>query len=195
MRITKELYEKLFRFSVKKFAGNIDLFNAISIFEPEDLLHSYLVSPRHERAENEYQEYENFKQFISRCVRDGERRLNAGKIINDSDNFVIDNFGDNYKEDDVLDGYVYRNSMLSDRVHISLYDYSYSDGRGNIDYDMMLEDIQKVMGRKDRLHCVKNRKSNRAYFVGNVNAIPLEMLYNNELYNPKERNLKDDGMG
>lgn len=195
MDVNKELYEKLLRFAIKKYSGNIDVLSAISIFEPEDLLHSYLVSNRHYRAEDEFQEYENFKQFIGRCVRNGDRRLNAGRIVTNSDNFVLDNFGENYKDDDLLTGYMFRNSMLSDRVHISLYDYSYSDGHGNIDYNMMLEDMQKVMCKKDRLHCVKNPENNRSYFVGNINAIPLEMLFNSDFYNSKERNLKDDGMG
>lgn len=195
MEVNKELYEKLSRFAIRQFAGNINLLNSISIFDHEDLLHSYLESPRHERASTEFEEYENFKQFVQRCVRDGDRRLNAGRIINDSDNFVVDNFGENYKDTDVLDGYIYRNSMLKDRVHISLYDYSYRDESGKIDYDMMLEDMQKTMSMKDRLHCVTNKRNGKSYWVGNVNAIPLEMLYGGDFYNYKERNIKDDGMG
>lgn len=194
MGITEKSYKKLTKYARDKFSGNDSLYATVAIFDSGDLLHSYFASRKFVDSDDIEELIANFKDFISETIRNAKRRRDAGRIIRHSDNMVLGNFGENYKQDDLIDGYIYRNSPLYQRVNTKLYDYSYSEN-GKIDYDLMLEDMQKTMGECDRAYHVYNKNTESGYWVGNPLAIPLESLYNGQFYSASKEELRQDGMG
>lgn len=195
MGITETSYKKLMKFSRDKFSGNESIYSAVSIFDSGDLLHSYFASRKFVDSDDIEELIVNFKDFISEAIRNGKRRMDAGKIINEADNFAVDNFGENYKDSDIIDGYIYRNSALYQRASTDLCDFSYRDERGNIDYDYMVEDMQKVMGEADRMYIAYNKNKKRQYYVGNPMAIPIESMYAVGHFKGSKEGLVSDGMG
>jgi hypothetical protein len=189
-----DTYEVLYGYAKKLYKGNKTLFSYVNIFEPADLLHEFIVSSKYDSELPLSLMIGDLKQYCYRVARNAKRRKEAGTVITYSNNKYLDNFGENYRDDDIIDSYIYSKSALSEEVQISLYDYQYKDIRGNINYDLMLEDIQKVMGMRDRLYRAKNTCNNREYWVGNVWALPLEQYFKGRFYKKAEVE-EDDGVG
>ena len=176
--MTQNQYEVLVKRSRSEFKKLARLTSYSDVSEPLDLVSGFYVSGRYEDGMATSLMLFRFGQYCARVYRDAVRRRDAGKIVNNSQNYVVDNFDGNYRDDDLIDAYVHRKSLGERGLTANLSDAPYRGASGKIDYDAMLEDMQKTMCENDRLFLVQNHRNGRQYTCGDVMAIPLEMLYN-----------------
>lgn len=176
--MTKNQYEVLLKRAKSEFKKIAKLSSYCDAADPEDLISGFYLSPRYEEGAQTSLMIHRFGLYCSRVARDAIRRRDAGRIVNNSQNYVIDNFDGNYRDDDLIDAYVHRKSLADRGIESNLSDAPYRGFSGKIDYDAMLEDMQKTMCEHDRLFVVRNYRTGRQYTCGNIMAIPIEMLYN-----------------
>ena len=175
--MTEKLYSDLIRLAKKRLRRAGVALRYISITDPEDIVHGFFLSSWYDETMDLKLIPHRLSVYCARLVRDGQRRRDAGKVITNSQNFAIINQEGNYRDDDLIDGYIYRHSAQRRRVNPALSDGDYRGASGKIDYDVMLEDMHKEMCKDDRLFCVRNHRTRRTYQCGNPRAIPIELLY------------------
>jgi len=179
--LTIALYRSLLQRAAYRYGGNVKLLEYVNLFSTEDVVQEFVSNTTYYHPEDDNAlVVMAFDQFMSKRVRDSKRRrAAAGQIVN-SQNKVISNFGGTYRDDDLIEGYIYRHTQSRWGHGAALRDGSYRDKSGRIDYDLMLEDMQKEMCSKDRAFCVYNRNTRRTYQCGNPQAIPIEQMLNAE---------------
>lgn len=98
------------KYAALNIAGNEHIYDAINVFEPADLVHDFYLSRKYEKGlSNRYLRYA-FDDFISEQIRNGKTRRKIAPSLVNSQNKVLGDFTGNYKDSDLIDGYIYRNT-------------------------------------------------------------------------------------
>ena len=182
----KEEYRTLSIIAEKHY-NQPSLLSRVNIFSSEDLLHDFLMSSYYMKGADIPIHTRSMKRFIGKKIRDAKNRNSIAREINESDLFVLQGDKENYRDSELVDGYVFRNSgnMF---IEPELYDGNYYTEDGDIDTYLMTRDMQKEMSKHDRMYKCTHRRG--TYFAGNPLAIPISALeYKREMESC------DDGMG
>jgi len=172
--LTVSLYRSLLRRALERYS-DVSLLEYVNLFSTEDMVQEFVASRKYRREDDNAYVVLAFDQFMSEKVRDAKRRRRNGPQVTNSQNRVIDNFPDGYREDDLIDGYVHRRGAMWWRVEREgeeLGTRSCRDGAGNVDYGVLHEEIVREMLKHDRALWINDPKRHRCFRCGNLLAIP-----------------------
>jgi len=106
--INIETWEKVLRWAQGKFYGNEYLFQYVNVFEPSDLVQSYFLwRLRQDKTDDRYL-FGDFREYEADLIRKAKKRHKVALTITNSQNLVLTSFDGNYRDDELIEGYIYR---------------------------------------------------------------------------------------
>jgi len=109
-KLTEQNYKKLLKLAAAIYGRHEKILESVNLFEVSDIVHDFYLSSYYNQGNDWALTRQDFKRFFSDKIRNAKRRQKRAPSITNSQNMILSSFDENYRDEDLIEGYIYRNT-------------------------------------------------------------------------------------